>query len=208
MPGTATMEAAAQVVPERSAQGHSDAGIAAPPLAALRRTTRPDRARVAAYLSFAHHQTKYPEYHEFSSAHRCWLAALDHALTEAERDYDLPPRSSRDRPAEPQPGLALPEVRIPPIRSHAQALGYLYVSEAFRLGGRVLSRELGSFGVSHEDDGEAPPARAGMDPWHRVARAIGGALPEECKAIIESASTLFSDWERWIAPCRARLEMT
>jgi heme oxygenase len=175
-------------------------------LSALRRTPRPDRARIAAYARFAEGRGRYPAYHAFLAAHRCWQAALDRALAAAAPSLDLPLPASSDRPPELQPGIAAPEQSIAPIRSRAQALGYLYVAEAFRLGGRVLARELGIAAVGHDDDGPGSAARAGERPWHRLADVLEDARPEEHLGVLAAASALFAAWGRWIAPLRAGLE--
>jgi heme oxygenase len=202
MPDTATVEAVTS--PTRKSDG--DASIHSLLLSALRRNPRPDRARIAAYVRFAEEQARYPVYHSFLVAHRCWLAALDRALSAAARDHDLPFPSPADRPPELPPGLTTPLQSIGPILNRAQALGYLYVAEAFRLGGRVLCRELGKAAVGHDDDGPTSPAGQGDRPWRRLVDALEAARPEEHLAVLAAASALFAAWGRWIAPLRARLE--
>jgi heme oxygenase len=175
-------------------------------LSTLRRFPRPDRARIGAYVRFAEVQRRYPEYHAFLSAHRCWLAAVDRALSTAASEFDVPVRAFTERQPELPEGLASPEGSIAKIRNRAQALGYLYVSEAFRLGGRVLSRELGTSAVGHDDDGPAPKSSPADRPWQRLAFALEAARPEEHLAVLAAASALFTAWERWIAPLRSLLE--
>jgi phosphate transport system protein len=49
-------------------------------LLALRRALRPDRARVAAYVSLVQRQAGWDAYSDFLASHRAWTDALDRAL--------------------------------------------------------------------------------------------------------------------------------
>ena len=92
-------------------------------LSTLRRFPRPDRARIGAYVRFAEVQRRYPEYHAFLSAHRCWLAAVDRALSAAASEFDVPVRAFTERQPELPLGLAPPEdsiAKIPQSRPGAR----------------------------------------------------------------------------------------
>jgi len=166
-----------------------------PLLVALRRTVRPDRSRVAAYVSFARSPGAWADYGGFLARHRAWLAALDGALAAHLPEIAV----SSDRTAEAgAPGA------IPPARSRAEALGYLYVREAFRLGSEALSRALGGPGqASAEDPSAEVPARRS---WQDLVRALGEVLaPEEQAEVLEGARAAYAAWERRLAPSLERL---
>ena len=166
-----------------------------PLLVALRRSVRPDRSRVAAYVSFARSPGAWADYGGFLARHRAWLAALDGALAPRLPEIAVSP----DRPAEAgAPGA------IAPARSRAEALGYLYVREAFRLGSEALSRALGGPGQGPAEDpaAEVPPRRS----WRELVRALGEVeSPEEQAEVLEGARAAFAAWERRLAPSLERL---
>jgi heme oxygenase len=153
----------------------------------LRRVARPDRARVAAYIQFSQGPEGWGDYREFLANHRAWLAGLDRALAEA--PPGLPSLESRGPLPELESEGALTQaLPLSPPRSPAQALGYLYVLEAFRLGSEVLRRHLKAQGE---------PQKAGWRrPWGELVRALSFVPPEDQPAVVESARDLFSAWER------------
>jgi heme oxygenase len=160
-----------------------------PLLLALRRATRPDRARVAAYASLVRSPAGWEAYSEFLAGHRAWLDALERALTGSGAAHH-PLRDGADA----RPGEAVEEIPAP--RTRAEALGYLYVLEAFRLGCSVLARRLGG--------GAAEPASAGR-PWGELAPQLGSVPPEEHGAVVQGALDAFAGWERCLGAYLARL---
>jgi heme oxygenase len=169
-----------------------------PLLVALRRAARPDRARVAAYMSFARCPASWAEYGGFLVRHRAWLTALDGALVEGLPGAPPAPGEEGDRAA-PDVGPG----SLPPARNRAQALGYLYVREAFRLGSEVLSRRIQG---AVESPAEAPAGeRPARRSWYELVRALWGAGPEEQAEVLESARLAYSAWERRLGPSLARL---
>ena len=173
------------------------AGRWPPLLGALRRTVRPDRSRVAAYVSFARSPGAWADYGGFLARHRAWLAALDGALAPR-----LPEVASS--PARAGEAAAAAAGALPPARSRAEALGYLYVREAFRLGSEALSRALGGPGQETAEDPEAEvPARRS---WRELVRALADvAAPDEQAEVLEGARSAFAAWERRLAPSLERL---
>jgi heme oxygenase len=164
---------------------------AAPLLVALKRTARPDLARLNAYNRLAPRPGR-PDYRTFVDRHQRWLAGLDRALADAAASYDLPVAGPRldAGAAEPAP--------IAPVTSRAQGLAYLYVFEAFRLGCRVLLRQLRAIGV---DVGASGPRLAEIGggaerAWLELSQALRRAAADEYGAVLESARTLFAEWER------------
>jgi len=165
---------------------------AAPLLVALRRTARPDLARVNAYSRLASRPSGSPDYRTFVDLHQRWLAGLDRALADAALPYDLPITGVRLGANATEPAA------IAPVTSRAQGLAYLYVFEAFRLGCRVLLRQLRAIGV---DVGPAGPilseVGAGANrAWLDLSRALRRAAADEYGAVLENARALFAEWER------------
>ncbi len=162
-----------------------------PLLRALRDAARPDRARVAAYVRFAQGPGGWSQYREFLANHRSWLAGLDRALAEAS-SAGLPAGAPRN----PLPELESEGARVPPLplsppRNRAQALGYLYVLEAFRLGSEVLRRHLNA--------SSGDPKASRSHAWTELAQTLAGVPQEDHRAVVESARDLFLGWERWLA---------
>lgn len=175
-----------------------------PLLRALRRTARPDRARVAAYLSLAGHPAGWGAYTEFLAVHRTWIASLDRTLAQAgaAARRPLPDAAELFQPVEIPSEAAAPG--LPPPRTRAHALGYLYVLEAFRLGCSVLARRIR--GQAEPSPGAAraePPARP--RPWSELVGALEGVRPEDHPAVIQGAREAFSAWERRLASSLAHL---
>jgi heme oxygenase len=162
-----------------------------PLLRALRNAARPDRARVAAYTRFAQGPGGWGQYREFLANHRSWLAGLDRALAEASR-AGLPASTSRSPlPELESAGARVPALPLSPPQSRAQALGYLYVLEAFRLGSEVLQRNLEASRGAHK----ASRSHA----WSELIRTLAGVPQEDHQAVVQSARDLFLGWERWLA---------
>ncbi len=168
-----------------------------PLLVALRRAARPDRARVAAYLSLTRDTSESAAYTEFLDSHRAWIASLDRALSEAGSATSGPLPDAAERVPE---GAAAPG--LSPPRSRAHALGYLYVFEAFRLGCSVLARRLRSL-VGTATTPAAPGS--GQRPWGDLVEALESVPPEEQPAVIEGALEAFSAWKKRVASSLARL---
>ncbi len=180
----------------------------------LRRSTRPDHARVAAFVGFARRPGGLAEYRDFLAIHHGWIASLDRRLGEAAAEYGLPfsgprlPQLDRDCfmlaiPCAARSGRA----RIPRIRTRAQAMGYLYVYEGFRLGCRVLARHVKRMGFAPES-GAAWVTGLGhgnRQCWDRLVRALARVPPEEHAAVVESAKELFQRWGDWLRSPEARV---
>jgi heme oxygenase len=178
-------------VPNESASSPTTGSSRLPPLLrALRDAARPDRARVAAYVRFAQGPGGWNDYREFLNSHRSWLAGLDRALAEA-TSAGLPGAARSPLPELENDGARVPPLPLSPPRSRAQALGYLYVLEAFRLGSEVLRRHLDASGGAHK----ASQSRA----WSELIRTLKGVPQEDHRAVVESARDLFLGWERWLA---------
>lgn len=185
-----------------------------PLLMELRRATRPDHARVVAYVGFARRPGGWTEYQEFLAIHHGWIAALDRRLGEAARIHGLPfsgrrlPLLDRDLFMAAVPYAAsTARANILPVRSRAEALGYLYVYEGFRLGCRVLSRQARRIGV---EPGNGGALLAGLgsgtrEAWLRLVAALGRIPLAEHAAVIESATELFHRWEDWLRSPQARV---
>jgi heme oxygenase len=158
-----------------------------PLLRQLRHAARPDRARVAAYIRFAQGPGGWGEYREFLANHRSWLAGLNRALADA-----LPAVEARGPlPELENEGARVPALPLTPPKSRAQALGYLYVLEAFRLGSEVLRRSLQTPGEARRQDRSRP--------WDDLVHALRGVPPEDQPTVVASARDLFLAWERWLA---------
>jgi heme oxygenase len=174
---------------------------AAPLLVALRRTARPDLARLNAYAQLASRPAGGPEYRAFVDLHQRWLAGLDRALADAARPYSLPLAGPRLGAGPTEPAA------IAPVTSRAQGLAYLYVFEAFRLGCRVLVRQLRAVGVDVSAGGAllAEVGAGAERAWLELSNALRRAAAEEYGAVLESARALFAEWERSTgaaaAPC-------
>lgn len=163
-----------------------------PLLVALRRTARPDRARVAAYLSLYGCPGVWDAYAEFLAAHRAWLDALGRALARSGAAHQpLTDGAGGDPAAEVE--------ELPAPRTRAHALGYLYVYEAFRLGREVLARRIRGLGGT-----EAAAADAGR-PWNELATELGRVPLPEHAAVVQGAVDAFAEWERRLGASLARL---
>jgi len=162
-----------------------------PLLLALRRAARPDRARVAAYLGLTQGPAGWTAYAEFLELHRGWLAALDRTLAEAGLNAPSPLPDA----AEPfGAGGGVSEARaegasLTPPSTRAEALGYLYVLEAFRLGCAVLARRI---------RGRAEP-RADQRPWNELTTALAELPAGDHAAAVQAAKDVFSAWDRQVA---------
>jgi heme oxygenase len=174
--------------------GLAGAGSRPSLLLALRRAVRPDRARVATYETMALQPAGWASYAEFLQGHRAWLAALDRALVEAGEVHPVAPLLD----GAPQPGEVATAEAIAPPRTRAQALGYLYVFEAFRLGCSVLARRIRGFGQAPEHAGR---------PWGALVKALGRVPPEDHAAVVQGAREAFAQWERRLGGSLARLGM-
>lgn len=166
----------------------ADAGRWPALLIALRRTPRPDRARVAAYVSLLQRQAGWEAYADFLAAHRAWIDGLDRALSA------VPHRPLRDGP----PGSPAAEEIAPP-RTRSHALGYLYVLEAFRQGYAVLARRIRGLAESTGERREADGA------WRELARQLSAVPSSEQAAVLQGARDAFGDWERRLSASLARL---
>jgi len=171
-----------------------DANRWPPLLVTLRRVTRPDRARVAAYASLFRSPAGWAAYAEFLTEHRAWLDELDRMLTRCGAAH----RPLRDG-AGAEPARASED--LPPPRTRAHALGYLYVYEAFRLGCCVLARRIRGLGPAPEtSDGDGD-----RRPWSELVRQLARVPLEEHGAVVQGALDAFAEWERRLAPPLARL---
>ena len=165
-----------------------------PLLVALRRAMKPDRSRVAAYASLERRPSAWADYGGFLARHRDWLHALDGALSPFLRDL------AAARPAPGEPGDPL----LAPARTRAEALGYLYVREAFRLGSEVLSRALGGRGPGSAEDPAAEVSARGS--WSELVQALRAvAAPEEQAEVLAGARAAYAAWERRLGPSLERL---
>lgn len=185
-----------------------------PLLLALRRSTRPDHARVAAFVDFARRPGGWTEYREFLAIHRGWVAALDERMGDAARRFDAPfsgrrlPLLDRDLFMVAVPyASATVCANVPRIASRSQALGYLYVYEGFRLGCRVLARQAQRLGIDPMNGsalvhGLGPGTRGA---WLRLVEALANVPPGEHDAVVESARSLFQRWEDWLRSPQARV---
>ncbi len=178
-----------------------DDGRWPPLLLALRRAARPDRARVAAYLSLTRRPAGWTAYTDFLAVHRSWLASLDRVLAQAgvAATGPLPDAAVPDRDAvEP----TSPEMAPPGGRAHA--LGYLYVFEAFRLGCAVLERRIR--GLAEQPlDAVQPVEKVSGPHWNQLVQALEQVPPEEHPAVIQGAQEAFSAWEQRLAGSLAHL---
>jgi heme oxygenase (biliverdin-IX-beta and delta-forming) len=185
-----------------------------PLLMELRRATRPDHARVVAFVGFARRPGGWTEYREFLAIHHGWIAALDRRLGEAARIHGLPfsgrrlPLLDRDLFMAGVPyATSTARANILPVHSRAEALGYLYVYEGFRLGCRVLARQARRLGI---EPGNGGALLAGLgsgtrEAWSRLVAALGRIPLAEHAAVIGSARDLFHRWEDWIGSPQARV---
>lgn len=179
----------------------------------LRRTTRPDHARVATFLGLAQRPGGWTEYREFLAIHHGWIAALDRCLEAAARRFRVPfsgrrlPHLDRDLFALAVPsGERTTAALIPAPRSRAEALGYLYVSEGFRLGCRVLARGMKRLGVGESGAAFVSGLGAGTrGAWMRLVHELAGVPPEEHAAVVGAARDLFGRWEEWLRSPQARV---
>jgi heme oxygenase len=163
-----------------------------PLLVALRRTTRPDRARVAAYLSLYRRPGVWDAYAEFLAVHRAWLDALDRALARSGAAH----RPLRDGSGA-DPGVEVEELPAPLTPAHA--VGYLYVYEAFRLGCEVLARS-----IRRIDGPELAAPDAGR-PWSELVEELGRVPLAEHGEVVQGALDAFAEWERRLGAPLARL---
>lgn len=169
-----------------------------PLLLALRRAARPDRVRVAAYLSLTQRAAGWAAYTEFLAQHRAWIASLDGMLAGAGVNAPGPlPDAAEpfDAAAGTPPGTENPLAGLSPPRSRAHALGYLYVLEAFRLGSSVLARRI---------RGRAEPGADGR-PWNELVAALAGVPAEDRPEVVKAAREAFSAWEQRLAASLAPL---
>lgn len=171
----------------------SDTARWPPLLLALRRTARPDQARVAAYVNSTLHPAGGPEYRAFLAVHERWLEALGEVLSAAAADHALP---FPGRPPAAEPSARPSGVNISPAVSRWQALGYLYVFEAFRLGGRVLARHARNLRIALDDAGSA--GAAAREGWGALVRSLWSVPREEHAAVVQGAQDLFAAWEDWL----------
>ena len=185
-----------------------------PLLIALRRSTRPDHARVVAFVSFARRPGGWNEYKEFLAVHHGWIAALDRRLADAAKIHGLPfsglrlPLLDRDLFMTAVPYSASTALaNILPVRTRAEALGYLYVYEGFRLGCRVLARQARQIGIEPSNGGAllAGLGAETREAWLRLVAALGRIPFSEHAAVIESATALFHRWEHWLRSPHARV---
>jgi heme oxygenase len=163
-----------------------------PLLLTLRRAARPDRVRVAAYLSVSERSAGWTPYTEFLVLHRAWIASLDRVLAEA-GVHAPSPLPDAAAPLDAGTDAAGPGSQgatdLAPPRTRAEALGYLYVLEAFRLGCSVLARRI---------RGSAEPG-AGAGPWGELVTALSAVPPEDHPAAVQAAKEAFAAWERRLA---------
>lgn len=185
-----------------------------PLLIALRRATRPDHARVVAFVGFARRSGGWTEYQEFLAVHHGWIAVLDRRLGEAARIHGLPfsgrrlPLLDRDLFMAAVPYAASTALaNVLPVHSRAEALGYLYVYEGFRLGCRVLARQTRQLGIEASNGGAllAGLGTGTREAWLRLVAALGRIPLAEHAAVIESATELFHRWEDWLRSPHARV---
>lgn len=163
-----------------------------PILVALRRATRPDRARVAAYASLFRCPAGWDAYAEFLAGHRAWLDDLDRALARSGAAHQPLRDGTSAAPARAEEDLPAP-------RTRAHALGYLYVYEAFRLGCSVLARRIRGIGEP------ADPGRELGRPWSELVQQLSRVPLEEHGAVVQGAVEAFAEWERRLAASLARL---
>jgi heme oxygenase len=171
-----------------------------PLLLDLRRTARPDRARVAAYQGLTQSPAGWAAYTEFLAVHRAWIASLDRALAAAGlvTRWPLPDAAEEfDRDLAQTPGEAATHCLLPP-RTRAHALGYLYVVEAFRLGCSVLARWFRGQAEPLADPARPEQTTRGS-PWGDLVKVLRGVPPEEHAAVIQGAREAFSAWEERLA---------
>ncbi len=159
-------------------------------LVALRRTPRPDRARVAAYVNVLQRQAGWDGYAQFLAAHRAWIDGLDRALAKAGAPHQ--PLADGPQGGEPAEGIAAP-------RTTAHALGYLYVLEAFRLGYAVLARRIRGLAESLGERREVDAA------WKELARLLTAVPAGDHAAVLQGARDAYADWERRVGAALARL---
>jgi len=181
-------------VPEDLELDTAAAGRWPPLLVALRRTVRPDRSRVAAYVGFARSPGAWADYGGLLSRHGSWLGALDSILARW-----LPEAAGPAGPADEAAAAGIVE----PPRTRAEAIGYLYVREAFRLGEQVLWRALGgSSQAAAAEPGAVAPARSS---WRDLVRALRSVGPDEHGEVLAGARAAHAAWERRLAPSLERL---
>lgn len=163
-----------------------------PLLRALRRVARPDRARVAAYVSLTRRPAGWAAYTEFLAVHRAWIASLDRTLAEAGSATrgPLPDEAISDRDSAEVPSLS-------PPRTRAHALGYLYVFEAFRLGCSVLARRIR--GLAQPAVDQAAAGEGARRPWAELVEALEDVPLEDHPAVIQGALEAFTAWEQRLA---------
>ncbi len=190
--------------PRHDVPRSSDGDRWPPLLLALRRAARPDRARVAAYLSLTRRPAGWAAYTEFLAMHRAWIASLDRTLTDAGAAPcgPLPDAADAFEAVQLTDAAEAAGVSLPATRAHA--LGYRYVLEAFRVGCAVLARRIRGL---VEPFGEAPrpaePLRSRT--WDELVKELGDLPPEEHAAAIQGAREAFSAWERRLASALAHL---
>jgi heme oxygenase len=161
-------------------------------LVALRQAARPDRARVGAYVGLVERRAGWDAYAGFLSDHRAFTDALGRALDES----GTPHAVLRDGPTAEQPESSEP---LPMPRTPAQALGYLYVLEAFRLGWAVLARRSRGRSESKHEADEANRA------WGALVRALAGVPLDQHAAVVQGAREAYGQWERRLGTKLARL---
>lgn len=152
------------------------------------------------------------EYREFLAIHHGWIAALDRCLEAAADRFRVPfsgrrlPHLDRDLFALAVPSCGRSGVAvIPSPRSRGEALGYLYVSEGFRLGCRVLTRGVKRLGVGESGAAFVRGLGAGTrGAWMRLVHELARVPPEEHAAVVASARELFGHWEEWLRSPPAR----
>jgi len=163
-----------------------------PLLRALRRAVRPDRARVAAYAGLA--EAGLATYSDFLALHREWIRDLARGLTGAGVAVRLPLPDGEGLPG-PEPfGPDGSGTLVPPPPSRAQALGQLYVLEAFRLGCSVLERRVRGC------------SRGEGQWWMDLAPQLAGVPAEEQAAVVESARKAFDAWRVSVGSCLAGID--
>jgi len=175
-----------------------------PLLLALRRAARPDRARVAAYLSLTRRPAGWAAYTEFLAVHRAWIASLDRALAAAGAAPLGPLPDAEDALVSVEPSAEPAAPGLSPPRSRAHALGYLYVFEAFRMGCAVLARRIRGLAEPFGDPNPLDESGRGR-AWGELVRVLGEVPPEEHSAVIQGARDAFSDWEQRLAAALALL---
>lgn len=164
-------------------------------LLALRQAARPDRARVGAYVGLVERQAGWEAYAGFLADHRAFTDALGRALDES----GTPHAALRDGPTRAAVEQSEPSEPLPMPRTPAQALGYLYVLEAFRRGWAVLARRSRGRSESKHEADEANRA------WGALLRALAGVPPEQHAAVVQGAREAYGEWERRLGATLARL---